>query len=313
MKPLLKTHSIVFALATCLACTAAAMALRNACVSKSPSQLRANEATDALAEMPRVFLWAWERPEDLRFLKAQDIGVAFLAGTIEIAWQPPGSEKSGVKLRPRRQPLHVLDTTPLMAVVRIETSRDSWHQRGNYGANVSATNSTERLYTDEQRDEVLQMILALARLGTSRVQALQIDFDASESEQPFYADLLAEVRERMPGTTPLSITALASWCIGDPWLDRLAPGTIDEAVPMLFRMGHGSGDVISYVESGREFKSSPCYESVGLSTDENFSEAAQKSRIRARFLELDRKRVYVFSPQPWTEDEMKAITRRLKR
>ena len=312
MKPLFRNHSIVFALAACMGCTAGAMALRNVYANRNSSQSSVNEATDALAHMPRVFLWAWERPEDLRFLRTRDIGVAFLAGTIEIAWQPPGSEKSGVKLRPRRQPLHVLSTTPLMAVVRIETSRDSWHQRGNHRENVSATNSTERLYTDEQREEVLQMILALARLRTSQVQALQIDFDASESEQPFYADLLAEVRKRMPATTPLSITALASWCIGDPWLNQLAPGTINEAVPMLFRMGHGSGDVISYVESGREFKSNLCRESEGLSTDENFSEAMQKNGIRASFMELARKRVYVFSPQPWTEDEVKGITRELE-
>ena len=38
---------------------------------------------DPLPEFPRVMLWAWERPEDLRGL-GSDTGVAFLAQTISL-------------------------------------------------------------------------------------------------------------------------------------------------------------------------------------------------------------------------------------
>ena len=64
--------------------------------------------------------------------------------------------------------------------------------------------------------------------------AIQIDFDAADSERDVYRRLLARVRAVLPRTVPLSMTALASWCVGDTWLDGLP---VDEAVPMLFRMG----------------------------------------------------------------------------
>jgi hypothetical protein len=33
-------------------------------------------------EMPKKMIWAWERPEDLRFLDPKEFGVAFLAQTL---------------------------------------------------------------------------------------------------------------------------------------------------------------------------------------------------------------------------------------
>ena len=63
--------------------------------------------------LPRLVLWAWERPVDLRALPP-DVGVAFLAQTIT------ATARAHVVL-PRRQPLHVAPATPLIAVTRIET------------------------------------------------------------------------------------------------------------------------------------------------------------------------------------------------
>src|SRR5262249_59556332 len=65
------------------------------------------------------------------------------------------------------------------------------------------------------------------------VSGVQVDFDAVESERPFYRDLLTRLRPKLPPTTSLSIPALASWCAADAWLDGLP---IDEAVPLLFRI-----------------------------------------------------------------------------
>ena len=42
------------------------------------------------------------------------------------------------------------------------------------------------------------------------------------------------VRRRLPRDLPLSMTALASWCAGDTWIEALP---VDEAVPMLSRWG----------------------------------------------------------------------------
>src|SRR5450756_169901 len=69
---------------------------------------------DPLAGFPRVVLWAWERPDDLRFIDPERTGVAFLARTIE--WRD-----GRVTARPRMQTLRFPPSTALMAVVRMES------------------------------------------------------------------------------------------------------------------------------------------------------------------------------------------------
>jgi len=207
--------------------------------------------------LPSVVLWAWERPEDLRFVEPRDVGVAFLAATIRIV---PSDGR--IVARPRLQPLLVPPRTPLVAVVRIEAPGASA---------VSAVSA------------VAQRVAALQTFPG--VREIQIDFDARASQQAFYRDLLTELRHRLPDTMPLSITALASWCLGDRWLDELPAGTIDDAVPMLFRMGPDATAVRSLLRSGGDFTQPLCRNSVGISTDE----PAWRS---------DR-RLYVFHPRAW--------------
>ena len=61
-------------------------------------------------------LWAWERPEDLRFIDTDRVGVAFLAATAILRGDT-------VVPRPRMQPLQVPPGTTLKAVVRVEVAR----------------------------------------------------------------------------------------------------------------------------------------------------------------------------------------------
>ncbi|HYL60988.1 MAG TPA: DUF3142 domain-containing protein [Candidatus Methylomirabilis sp.] len=265
--------------------------------------------SSARTKLPQTFLWAWERPEDLRFLKTENIGVAFLAETIEIRPQRLKKSSVGVTLNPRRQPLRVRENVPLMAVVRIETSHDLWHQP--HKASAGAASPPARLYMSTQRDAVVNMITGAAKLP--HVQALQIDFDASESEHAFYSAVLEDVRQRLPPEMPLSITALASWCIGDPWLNALPPGTIDEAVPMLFRMGPDAARVDAYVKSGDQFVPLACRGSLGLSTDESFSKDLLDGTIRLSSGREAMKRLYIFSNRAWTEAEVRAITKGVER
>src|SRR5436190_5223052 len=68
-------------------------------------------------EMPAKIVWAWERPEDLRFLDPGRFGVAFLAQTIFL-------ENDRVIPKPRRQPLEMPPGTYVIAVTRIETNKD---------------------------------------------------------------------------------------------------------------------------------------------------------------------------------------------
>jgi hypothetical protein len=218
----------------------------------------------------RVTLWAWERPEDLRFLGSHNVGVAFLAGSVYLEPQP--------MVRPRLQPLRVERNTPLTAVVRLET-----------------TKGTPTIFTAEYRGKLAGEIVRLAALP--QVSALQIDFDATRSQQEFYRLLIGDVRRRLPATMPLSITALGSWCMGDDWLRGLP---IAEAVPMLFRMGPDRAAIMQSMAQGEDFREPLCRNSVGVSTDEPWPAA------------LLGRHVYVFHPRAWTADSFAATERRLE-
>ncbi len=146
--------------------------------------------TDRMAGIPRVILWAWERPEDLRFIDSREVGVAFFARALYL-------RNGTVAMRPRLQPLKVPSDSVMMAVVRIES------------------------------DNAVKAITELTRI--SGVKAIQVDFDAKATERGFYRDLLNDLRRQLPESMALSITALASWCLGDNWLPELP---VDEAVPM---------------------------------------------------------------------------------
>ena len=100
-------------------------------------------------------------------------------------------------------------------------------------------------------------VQAIARAIADRarlpmVSALQIDFDARLSQREMYRQLLHDVRGAMPQGMPLSMTALASWRLDDDWLDELP---VDEAVPMLFRMGRASAASSATGRSARRRRS----------------------------------------------------------
>jgi hypothetical protein len=222
-----------------------------------------------MSGFPRVFLWAWERPERLEFINSREVGVAFLAATVYLR-----GEKTIE--RPRLQPLKVPPGTTLIAVVRIESARDA-----------------PPVLSERQRTETVE---ALARIAHKQnLSALQIDFDATESEREFYRALLLDVRRALPESMPLSITALASWCIFDNWLNNLP---LDEAVPMMFRMGSDGHRINNYLETGGDFRTPLCQCSVGVSTDETSASLSSSRRI------------YFFNPQPWSESTVRQALER---
>jgi hypothetical protein len=224
---------------------------------------KATRPADTMRAFPRIILWAWERPESLAFINPRDAGIAFLARTIYLS-----GEK--VIIRPRFQPLSFPEGASLIAVVRIESDH---HLRPALAPGQRA-----------------QVVSSIAELAHSKpFAAIQIDFDALESEREFYRALLNDLRNNMPDSMKLSITALASWCIGDNWLDDLP---VDEAVPMLFRMGADARSVSEFLKSNREFNAKPARHSLGISTDEPL-DGLRPGR-----------RVYVFNPHSWTKEEV---------
>lgn len=205
----------------------------------------------APAAQPELILWAWERPVDLRRLPS-GTGVAFLAQTITIA-------NASHLVSRRRQPLLVDPSTPLVAVTRIDAPGDA----GSPDA-----------------DAIARAIADTSRLP--RVGGVQIDFDARASQRPMYRRILHGVRAALPPQTPLTMTALASWCLDDNWLDELP---VDEAVPMLFQMG-SEADVVRRDWRSRTL-ASKCRASVGVS----LGEPAPRNPTGGR--------TYVFNPGPW--------------
>ncbi len=211
---------------------------------------------DRLRFLPPTIVWAWERPEDLRFLDPKKTGVAFL-------WKTVFLDRHSVSTVPRMQPLRVPPGTPLIAVIRVEARQPDLN--------------------DEQRRQTVDAITSATTL--TNIQAVQVDFDATVSQREFYRASLSDVRRRLPPDFPLLITALASWCMNDDWITGL---DIDEAVPMLFRMGQNAHSANAFLASNLQFKSPHCQGSLGLSSDEP---APLKPGAR---------RLYLFHPRAWT-------------
>jgi len=229
-------------------------------------------AKTRLFVLPPIILWAWERPEKLAFIDPRKVGVAFLSQTLYLR-----GEK--VVARPRMQSLDVPEGTTLIAVTRIESDR-----------------SAPPSLSHEQMILAMSGIAQLARLP--HVAAVQVDFDATRSERNFYHDMLLALRRELPDSTGLSITALASWCEGDNWLNDLP---LDEAVPMLFRMGLERRQILSQLASGEDFKSTRCDSSYGISTDEPLSYVPPG------------KHLYIFNPKPWSQTELQKVMENYQR
>ena len=254
--------------AVVLVATVAVFAL-NSC-RKKPARNRLDEI-----QFPPLVLWAWERPEDLRALDGNKFAVAFLAQTLTLK----GDE---VIFKPRHQPLEVSPDTKIMAVTRIESQK----QTGEHAA-----------LSDAQRQKLVDLIMKTTTLGN--VSAIQIDFDAASSEREFYRSLLQALRAKLPEHMPLSMTALASFCVGDRWLEDLP---VDEAVPMIFRMGADDRTIKTMLSAGDDFREPLCQRSYGIATDETVELKFKTGR-----------RIYVFNSRSWQTGDFDSISERIQR
>jgi hypothetical protein len=216
---------------------------------------------DPLPGLPRVFLWAWEHPEHLTFLDPHTTGVAFLARSV--SWR--GGQ---IASEPRRQPLDLPAGAKVIAVVRLESHEASPPDVARVAAEI------------------------LTATQLPRISALQIDFDAKVSERAWYGELLHLLRGQMPTAMPLTITALASWCLGDPWIRSLP---VIDAVPMMFRMGLGDPRQVA------EYSLPVCRSSVGISTDE-IAPVIPRGR-----------RLFLFHPGPWTPEAYRGAMQLVRR
>ncbi len=216
--------------------------------------------------MPQRFLWAWERPEDLRFIDVSTTGVAFLAQTLYI-------EKDTVIYNPRKQPLLLPENVYLIAVTRIETRRQP-ELRPDYSA--------------AQIEKAIDLIKR--SLDRPNVKAVQIDFDAVASERDFYKQLMAKLRPELAAEVPLTMTSLASWCVGDAWFNDMP---VSEAVPMAFEMGADDENIRRFLRDGKDWKEPLCRGSYGISVDEPLTSPLMPGR-----------RVFLFKRLPWKPSDL---------
>lgn len=191
----------------------------------------------ALAQLPARMLWAWERPEDLRWLPA-DAGVAYVASNILL-------RGDDALVHPRTSPLLLPQGAALVPVLHVDAS---WRVPPTLSAQQSA--------------RIVQELLRVAQRGNRNV--VQLDFEVRRSQRPFLARTMAEIRRQLDPRIALSVTALASWCLDDAWLPS---GVADEVVPMAFRMGPGQ-DALRRRLQRQGFTQPLCRAAAGYASDE---------------------------------------------
>lgn len=181
-------------------------------------------------------MWAWERPEDLRFA----VGKAEVAGQTGFV----SIDGDAIHARGRHHPLRVGEP-PSTAVVHVQIEP-------GHPLRWAA---------------LLRRNLAAAVLHYAQVvpaPRVQVDFEVRASERQALLDLLADVRRGLPAGTILSMTALASWCDTETWL-KDAP--VDEIVPMLFRMQRGAEAIRQRLAAGGDFRNPRCRTALAVATD----------------------------------------------
>lgn len=213
----------------------------------------------ALSKLPKQIVWAWQRPEDLRFLPT-NIGVAYVTCTITL-------ENSHVDIQARQHPLLVNADTSIIPVVHIDAS---WRDPPTL--------------TDAQAQAIVEELTHAAAFSNANV--VQLDFEVRRSQQAFLAKVISAARQKLPKTTALSVTALASWCAGDYWIGAL---DADEIVPMAFRMAAGDAAIRQQLANQGHFKHANCQAAIGTAIDEP-----------SIALDTHSLRHYYFSPKPWT-------------
>lgn len=207
----------------------------------------ASRAGPSAGASPLV-VWAWERPEDLRFLTAPT-EIAVQVGFVEIAGDR-------VRARGRRFPLLADSTRVTTAMVHVQIDP-----------------RTPAAWTPAVRAATAAAVLGYLRVAN--LPRAQVDFEVRRSQREILLDLLHDVRAGLPPGMRLSMTALASWC-GEDWLSA-AP--VDEVAPMLFRMGPAGEALKAKLAAGGDLRDLRCRKALAVSTDAPITRSPTGRRV----------------------------------
>ncbi|GAC1321259.1 MAG: hypothetical protein NVS3B11_12610 [Collimonas sp.] len=271
----------------------------NPAAAEAPPLFASRQA--ALSALPPLMLWVGERPDDVRTwidgsarqskgatdnpapsIQDQRMGVAVLDTTVLLR---DGSasvhrRQQSLKLPPAWYAQNGLQQkAPVVTIVHIEMVR---------GAHKPALN-------EKQKQTIVNAVVAAATRSPSQV--VQLDFEVMQSQKPFLADVVKRSRDALPANVALSITALASWCVGDAWLADLP---VDEVVPTAFHMDGEAKRMRDLLDHDGRFPRPECQPSLGLSLDEQ----PWPSKLRSQ-------RLYLFNRNAWSATPMASWSVRL--
>lgn len=219
-------------------------------------------------------LWVWERPENLYFIKNQNVSYAYLSGTIT-------KTNTGLVTYPRQQPLRIPDNSKTQAVVRIE--------------DISKGGEL----TDMDITPISDFVVRFCTKLKGNI-ACQIDFDAGQLQLEFYKRLLTSVRNSLPREIKLSITSLLSWCTVDrPWF---ADSQLDDITPMFFQLGREANIYWRKIANGELELNSLCQKSIGISTSGQIPNKKY----------LTNKIIYIFNNDYWNLTNWNIIKSKLE-
>lgn len=156
------------------------------------------------------YLWAWERSDDLSFASLEQTIAPLIVTLIQVG--------DVVSLKVRRNSFKTREGAKILPVFRLETYKTQ-------SLNVAACT---------------QYLLGMIR--SNNYHEIQLDFDAKKSQRNAYKELIDSLKKQIP-TLKISITALASWCVDDGWIEGL---DIEYAVPMLYCMGEDANKIMHY-------------------------------------------------------------------
>lgn len=188
-------------------------------------------------DWPSEFWWYWDRPAVQLPHPAPGIGAAVVVTHVILSG-------SGHFRQTRRSALPLPAATPVLPVIHVEID----HARPFAGNAV-------------QRDALRDAVIDAAMRGKS--PWIQLDFEVRRSQREFWLSSVAAIRAALPETVRLSVTALASWCYGDRWLNEVHA---DEVVPMYFRLDAARPDY--ELRSAAGISEPRCAQAHGLADDE---------------------------------------------